>query len=121
MNPYVSEKTKRRSSGDRPNSFTITGFILAAAPVVILLLGFLFCLVFSGGQSGDNDMGAVWWLFVILLWFLIPITAIADAVSVILSIVGIRRRRGKKKTLFTYSGFIIIALELLAVLAFLLL
>lgn len=102
-----------KNSG-RKNGYSIASFILSATPPVILTIGYLFCLIFSGGGVSDNDGGAIWWLFVILIWILVPVAIITNILSLIFGAIGIKAN----KTVFAWSGITIVALEILAVLLF---
>ena len=105
---------KNNGTRERPNSFTIASFVLAISPLVILLAGYLICLILSGGRTSDNDAGAIWWVFVVLVMILVPVTLISDIVSAGLGIMGIKRQKGRK-TLFSFMGIIIVGLEILTV------
>jgi|GEM_PF-6498308 len=98
-------------NNDGKSGYSIASFILALAPLAILLIGFLFCLIVSGGQTSDNDMGAVWWLFIFLLWILIPTTLITNILAIVFGVIGLRRKR----TMFAWSGIAIVVLEALVI------
>ena len=98
-------------NNSRISGHSIASLILAVVPVVILLAGFLFCLIASGGSLSDNDSGAVWWLFIALLMVMVPVTGIANILSVIFGIIGLR----KKKTIIAWAGIAVVAIELVAV------
>lgn len=89
---------------------------LAIAPITVLFIGFIFCLIRSDGGGSDNDGGAIWWLFVFLLLILILITPIASLVSIFLGIKSMK----ENKILFAYLGIGISTLNLLGVLCFVL-
>jgi len=103
---FSTSKNNSRISG-----YSIASFILAVVPVVILLAGFLFCLVVSGGNLSDNDSGAVWWIFIAMLIVMVPVTGIANILSVIFGIIGLK----KKKTVIAWVGIAVVAIELVAV------
>ena len=50
--------------------FSKVSLVLSVVPISILLIVFLFCLVVSGGNVSENDMGAVWWLMVVTIHIL---------------------------------------------------
>ena len=97
---------------DKKSGFSIASIIISVLPLAILLLVFLICLIVSGGASGDNDRGAVWWLFISTIWIIIPVASITSILSVIFGILGLRR----KKTAFAWTGIIIVCLEVVAAL-----
>ena len=101
---------------NKKNKFSIASFVLAAAPIAVLLLTFIVCFIFSGGGFSDNDMGAIWWLFIAMIWIVGMAAIITNILSVIFGILGLI----KKKTVFAWVGIIIVSLEVLAVLAVLL-
>lgn len=88
--------------------YSMASFILAASPLAILLIGFLFCL-FVSVSSSNNEMWAIWWIFIFLIWIMIPITVVVNIVSVVFGIKGIRANR----TRFSWAGIIIILLEII--------
>ena len=92
-------------------------FILAIAPIAVLFMGFLFCLIGSGGGNSDNDGGAIWWLFVCLIWVLIPTTLVTSVSSIYLGIKALK----ENKLLFTRLAIAISSLQLLGFLSFVLL
>ena len=94
--------------GKDVNAYTMASIVLAIIPIVILVVGFLFCFVVSGGETSDNDRGAVWWVFVVLLWILIPLTLIMNVLSIIFGIKGLER----ENVFLGWLGILIISLEL---------
>lgn len=102
----VSKDNSRKSAS------SIASFVLSLAPIVILLMVFLFCLIISGGSFSDNDRGAIWWLFITVIMVLIPVAIVTNILAIIFGVIGLKR----KKTAFAWSGIIIVALEGLAVL-----
>ena len=97
---------------NRKSVYSKVSFVLSAAPIAILLIGFIFCLVVSGGRVSDNDRGAVWWLFIAMIWMLVPVAIITNILSVIFGVIGLKG----KKTVFAWGGIIIVSLEVLVVL-----
>lgn len=97
---------------NRKSGFSIASFVLPLIPITILLIGFLFCFIISEGSISDNDGGAVWWLFLAMIFILVPVTIITDILSIIFGIIGVK----SKKTVFGWVGIIIASLEFLAVL-----
>lgn len=91
---------------NRKSGWSIASFILSAFPIAILLMGFLFCLIASG-----MGLGAIWWLFIALIWIMVPVTIIANIVSVILGVKGLKI----KKTIFAWAGIIVVLIEIIAV------
>jgi len=114
----ASDKKTRRPFADGFNTYTKASFYLAIAPIVVLLWGFIFCLVFSGGMTSDNGRGAIWWVMIALITVLVPVTPVTSAVSLVTGVIGIKKH-ALKKTLFLYSGIIIASLEVLALLVLL--
>ena len=101
-----------RKSDERNSAFSKASLILAAAPLAILLLVFIFCLIISGGRGSDNDEGAIWWLFLAAIAVVGPVAIVTNILSVIFGIAGIKR----KKTAFAWAGIITVAIELIAAL-----
>ena len=99
---------------NRKSGYSIASFILAVAPITILLLVFLFCLVISGGKSSDNDQGAIWWLMVAAVVTLVPVSIITNILSIVFGVIGIKRQ----KPAFAWAGIMIVSLEVLSVLGF---
>lgn len=105
-------KTKYKAdSPSEKNSYSTVSLVLASAPIVLLAIVFLYCLIVSAGEISNDGTGAVWWILVVTLWILIPITLIFDIISIILGIKGIMR----KNTIFAWSGILIVFLEILAI------
>lgn len=96
---------------NRKGGYSIASFILSAFPIAILLIGFLFCLIVSGGGVSDNDGGVIWWVFVVLIWIMAPVTIIANIVSVILGVKGLKI----KNTVFAWAGIIVVLIEIFVV------
>ena len=96
--------------------FSIASFVLAAAPIAILLAVFLFCFIASAADPSGNIGSAVWWLFIAAVIIFVPVAAIAGILSVIFGILALRG----KKTVLAWAGIGIVFFELLAVLAVLL-
>jgi len=109
--PRVNNKVENTG---KKSGFSAASLIIAVLPLVILLLGFLFCFILSGGSSSDNDAGAIWWLFIAMLGIIVPASILTNLLSVILGIIGILK---SKKTVFAWSGIVIAGLELLTILA----
>lgn len=95
------------------SGYSIASLVLSAAPIIILLLGFLFCLIVSGGSTSENDMGAVWWLFLFLILIIVPVAIATNILSIIFGIIGLKR----KKTIFSWAGIAIVILEIVAILS----
>lgn len=83
--------------------------ILASLPVAIVIIVFLFCLVVSGGSTSENDMGAVWWIFVVSIWIMTPVTIIMNILSVYYGVKGLR----EKHTKYAWVGITIVLIELI--------
>jgi len=96
----------------RISGYSKASFILSVAPIAFLLLVFIISFIISGGGASDNDRGAIWWLFIAAIFIFIPVAAVANILSVIFGIKGLRN----KKTVFAWAGIAIVALELLAIL-----
>lgn len=105
------EKINEPKKAGFKNRDSMVSLILAIVPIIIILSGFLFCLILSGGQTSDNDMGAVWWLFIALLGVMIPTTLVANIIAIVFGIKGIR----KQKTLLAWAGIIIVIFEASAI------
>lgn len=93
----------------KPSFFAITSFILAIAPIIILLLIFVILVLVSGGSFLGDVGGALWPLFLILLVGTLVIGLIANILAVIFGIIAIVKR----KTFFSWVGIIIVAVEFL--------
>ena len=96
----------------KPNHYATASLITALIPLAVLALGFLFCLAMSGGQSGDNDRGAIWWVFIMILMLLVPLTVVVNIISIVFGVIGIKKQKSGK-TFFTFSGIIVAPLELI--------
>jgi len=104
VNPYKENNKKI--------GFSIASLILSAVPFAVMLMGFLFCLIISGGKLGDNDAGAVWWLFVAMIWMFVPVAPITGILSAILGVIGLKG----KKSVFGWTGIIFASLNILVLL-----
>ena len=102
-----SSTDKVSKNNNRKRAVWIASFVLAAAPVILLLMVFLFCLLVSVVAP---DAGVIWWLFIAAVFIFIPVAVITDILSVILGIIGLR----SQKTIFAWAGIIIVSLEVLA-------
>lgn len=109
MNDELNNVIDSHKKSNSKNKDSIISLILAASPVAIVLIVFLFCLIVSGGNNSENDMGAVWWIFVVLIWIMIPVTIIANILSIFYGVKGLR----EKNTKFAWVGITIILLELI--------
>ena len=107
----VDTRTKREK---RTSDLSVASFVLSAAPLVILLIVSVFCLIVSAviPESGS----VIWWLLIAMIPILSPIAIITDILSVILGVKGLKG----KKTVFAFAGIIIVSLEVLGVLVVLL-
>jgi len=108
--PNVTSWSKKPRS---ISGYSIASFFLSASPLAIVLMGFLFYLLVSGGSTSENDMGAVWWFFIFLIWIIVPIALIANILSIIFGIKGLKI----KKTIFAWAGIAIVILEILTPIA----
>jgi len=99
------------SKNNRNNRYSRTSFLLSAIPLTVLIIGFLFCLMVSGGSLSEADSGAVWLLFVFLICIIGPVAIITNILSVVFGIRGLKI----KKTVFAWSGIAIVAIEVLAI------
>ena len=92
--PYVIvEGGVRKMENAKYIKYGKISFILAIAPMIVLFIGFLFCLIGSGGGNSDNDGGAIWWLFVFLIWILIPTTFFTSVSSIYLGIKSLKQNK----------------------------
>jgi len=101
---YVVEDKNKKSG------FSKASFILSVAPIAFLLIVFIISFIISGGGASDNDRGAIWWLFIAAIFIFIPVAGVANILSVIFGIKGLRN----KKTVFAWAGIAIVSLEVLA-------
>lgn len=97
---------------NRRSVYSIVSFILSVVPMAVLLIVFILCLIVSGGKSGDNDAGAVWWVFIVMIWIFVPVAPIISIPSVIFGVMGLK---GKKKA-YARLGIIFASLNILIVL-----
>ena len=98
-------KNSKRKSG-----YSIASFVLSAAPLAILLMVFVFCLIVS---VVIPDAGSViWWLLIGAIPIFIPVAIITNTLSIIFGVKGLKG----KKTGFAWAGIMIVPLEVLAVL-----
>jgi len=111
MDNYLSAvnvvEDKNKKSG-----YSKASFILSVAPIAFLLIVFIISFIISGGGASDNDRGAIWWLFIAAIFIFIPVAGVANILSVIFGIKGLRN----KKTVFAWAGIAIVSLEVLALL-----
>ena len=105
----LSAGNDSKNSGKK-SGYSTASIILSASPIAILLIGFLFCLFVSGVVPGSGSV--IWWLFIILLYIVVPISVITNILSVIFGIKGLKSR----KTAFAWAGIGIVAFEAAAVL-----
>ena len=110
-NPYTVN-VNLNVDKNKKSGYSKASFILSVVPLAFLLLVFIISFIISGGGASDNDRGAIWWLFIAAIFIFIPAAAIANILSVIFGIKGLKN----KKTVFAWAGIAIVALELLAVL-----
>lgn len=100
INTNISRKRNSK------NKYSISSFILALSPLVILLLGFLFCFLVTV-TSSNGEMEAVWWIFVFLIWIMTPVTILINILSIVYGIKGLRAKRSG----FAWAGIVIVLLE----------
>ena len=103
-----AENGSKNSS--KKGGYSKASFILSAAPIAILLIGFLLCLFVSAVIPGGGS--SVWWLFIILLYIVVPIAIITNILSVIFGIIGLK----SKKTVFAWAGIGLVAIEAISIL-----
>ena len=109
QHPWVyAPRERMRGSG----FYSKASFVVATAPVAILLLVAVFCFILSGGEGSDNDRGAVWWLLIGAISVLGPVAIVTNTVAVILGTIGLRKQRTK----FGWAGIIIVFLQIVTVL-----
>lgn len=95
------------------DTYSLVSFILAVSLIAILLVGFLFCFIVSFGSFSENGMSAVWWLFVFLIWAMIPLTFVANILSIFFGIKALLIKR----SIFSLVGIMIVLLEVIAVIS----
>ena len=96
----------------RKNGFSTASFVLAVAPIAILLIVLGAYRIIDKIGLDDPKLTVAGWLIFLLVWTL-PVAAIISGIlSVIFGVVGLK----KKKTVFAWAGIIIVSLEALYVL-----
>lgn len=90
-------------------------FILSMIPIAALVEAFLFCFISSGGSLSEAGGGAVWWLFIIFLWLLVPTATVLGVISLIFGIISLKAQKSK----LSYISICIAVLDILGVVGFL--
>jgi len=93
---------------NKKSVFPLLSLILAAAPIAILLIVFLFCLFVSVVIPDSGSV--IWWLLIATIMILIPVAIVTDILSITFGIFGLK----SNKTVFAWIGIIIVSLEVLA-------
>lgn len=105
MEPTDASPKKER----HPNPYAITSLVLAIAPIIIWLLIIVFFISVSGESNFGFIAGASWPWVLILVAVAVIIVLVANILAVIFGVIAIIKR----KTLFSWLGIIIVAVEAL--------
>lgn len=96
------DKTKNKR-----NEYSTVSLITAVTPLIILLVVYLYCLILSSFNLASEDDGEIWWIFLGTLLRMAGVIFYGNIASVLLGIKGLKTQ----KTLFAWSGILIVLFE----------